>query len=101
MEMWSRPEPRRSETVSSIKMHYAIEDAQVGAVKVAIFAFRCGSCDEDFHIDHRPNFCPKCGEKLDREEYFGNAARAARRCEVPAMREASCVHGRHLPTLRI
>ncbi len=57
--------------MSAIKMHYAIEDAQVGLARVAIFAFRCGACSEDFYIDHRPNFCPKCGTKLDREEYFG------------------------------
>jgi len=57
--------------VSHLKMHYAIEDAQVGVAKVAIFAFRCGECGKDFHIDHRPNFCPKCGVTLEEERYFG------------------------------
>lgn len=57
--------------MSDFKMHYAIEDAQVGLSTVAMFAFRCGPCSEDFHIDHRPNFCPKCGHAWKTEGYFG------------------------------
>jgi hypothetical protein len=50
--------------MSHLWMHYAIPSeslpdlAQVGSAKVAMFAFRCGDCKEDFHIDRKPNFCP-------------------------------------------
>jgi len=52
---------------AELLMHYAVpseglpELATVGVAKVAMFAFRCGECREDFHIDHKPNYCPKCG----------------------------------------
>ena len=53
--------------MSHLFMHYAIPSenlpdlAQVGIAKIAIFAFRCGDCQEDFHIDRKPDYCPKCG----------------------------------------
>lgn len=62
-------------------MHYAIpsenlpELAQVGVAKIAIFAFRCRDCGEDFHIDQKPSFCPECGVKFDFVSEFGAAVR--------------------------
>jgi rRNA maturation endonuclease Nob1 len=60
-----------SREAGTFLMHYAVENVQVGVARVAIFAFRCGDCSDDFHIDHRPNFCPKCGTPWTKERTFG------------------------------
>ena len=64
-----------SEAMSDLKMHYAMSDVQIGVSRVAIFAFRCVTCSADFHIDHRPNFCPQCGVIIDHEERFREVVR--------------------------
>lgn len=61
-------------------MHYAIPSeglpqlAKVGISYVAMFAWRCGNCNKDFHLDLKPSFCPACGTKFTREERFGKEA---------------------------
>jgi hypothetical protein len=44
---------------------------QSNCVEIAMFAFRCGTCSEDFHIDFTPSFCPKCGVGFLTERAFG------------------------------
>jgi rubrerythrin len=62
---------------AELLMHYAIpneglpELATVGLAKVAMFAFRCGVCSIDFHVDHKPNFCPWCGVYFEICSEFG------------------------------
>jgi rRNA maturation endonuclease Nob1 len=62
--------------------HYAIPSenlpalAQVGCAKIAMFAFRCGECGCDFHIDRKPGFCPECGSEFTLETKFGSEDRA-------------------------
>jgi rRNA maturation endonuclease Nob1 len=70
--------------MSRLLMHYAIPSkglpqlapqlAKVGIAYVAMFAWRCGSCNSDFHLDKKPSFCPVCGTKFTREERFGKGA---------------------------
>ena len=66
-----------AESRATLKLHYAIpseglpELATVGVAHIAIFAFRCGNCDCDFHIDRKPEFCPQCGANFDQEDAFG------------------------------
>src|SRR6267154_1458785 len=67
--------------MADLLMHYSIPSenlpdlATVGCAKISIFAFRCGSCSADFHIDRKPEFCPKCGIKYAGEREFGAASR--------------------------
>ncbi len=63
--------------MSALLMHYAIpsenlpELAKVGVAYVAMFAWRCGNCNKDFHLDLKPTFCPVCGTEFTREGRFG------------------------------
>jgi rRNA maturation endonuclease Nob1 len=58
-------------------MHYAVPSenlpdlAKVGIACVAMFAWRCGDCHVDFHLDRKPRFCPGCGTEFTREVKFG------------------------------
>lgn len=61
-------------STTCFRMHYAIPDAQVGVCKIAMFAFRCGFCDTDFHIDFTPKFCPNCGLYFAEEKMFGESS---------------------------
>jgi rRNA maturation endonuclease Nob1 len=65
--------------MADLKMHYALEGISKSVSDFAIFAFRCGDCHHDFHIDKKPEFCPECGAKFTREVPFGR---------VPAAMEA-------------
>lgn len=63
--------------MTELIMHYAVPSenlpiATVGIAKVAMFAFRCGDCLEDFHIGVKPKFCPECGARFDSERSFGD-----------------------------
>lgn len=64
--------------MAELLMHYSIpsenlpELARVGIAEIAIFAFRCGGCSEDFHIDRKPNYCPACGTYFIAERAFGD-----------------------------
>lgn len=66
--------------MSRLLMHYAIPSerlpdlAKVGIASVAMFAWRCGNCSVDFHLDRKPKFCPVCGTEFTREETFGRRA---------------------------
>lgn len=66
--------------MSRLLMHYAIPSeglpslAKVGIAYVAMFAWRCGNCNGDFHLDRKPTFCPVCGTKFDSEGTFGRNA---------------------------
>jgi rubrerythrin len=66
--------------VSRLLMHYAIPSeglpdlAKVGVAHVAMFAWRCGNCNVDFHLDRKPKFCPVCGTEFTTEETFGRRA---------------------------
>ena len=63
--------------MSRLLMHYAIPSeglpqlAKVGIAYVAMFAWRCGNCNVDFHLDRKPMFCPVCGTKFTSESTFG------------------------------
>jgi rRNA maturation endonuclease Nob1 len=65
--------------MSRLLMHYALPSerlpdlAKVGIAYVAMFAWRCGNCNVDFHLDRKPGFCPVCGTEFTREEAFGKA----------------------------
>ena len=67
----------REPQMDDLLMHYAIPSdrlpdlAKVGIAYVAMFAWRCGNCNRDFHLDLKPVFCPTCGAKFDRERTFG------------------------------
>lgn len=52
--------------MTSLFFHYA-KDSQIGIAKVTIFAWRCGGCQMDFHLDRRPDYCPVCGEQFEKE----------------------------------
>lgn len=64
--------------MTMLLMHYAIPCERldnlvtVGIARIAIFAYRCGACSEDFHIDDKPIFCPFCGQRFTGEKPFGN-----------------------------
>jgi hypothetical protein len=70
-----------SEPQHELLMHYAIPSerlpdlAQIGVARVAMFAFRCGDCEEDFHMDHKPVYCPRCGVCFTACYEFGQVAR--------------------------
>lgn len=52
--------------------HYHFSDVLVGVSKVEIYAWRCGWCQADFHIDRVPSHCPMCGtEFVDGERRLG------------------------------
>lgn len=63
--------------MSRLLMHYAIPSerlpnlAKVGISYVAMFAWRCGNCNSDYHLDCKPTFCPKCGTRFTSEDVFG------------------------------
>jgi len=79
LSFWATsPPPEKKESqVSRLLMHYAIPSeglpklAKVGIVDIAIFAWRCGLCKSDFHLDQKPKFCPECGTEFTGEERFG------------------------------
>ena len=66
--------------MADLLMHYAIPSeglpqlAKVGIAYVAMFAWRCGNCNVDFHLDRKPTFCPVCGTKFTSEATFGRNA---------------------------
>jgi len=70
-------QPERPARYKTLWQHYAIPSenlpdlAQVGISKIAIFAFRCGECQADFHIDKKPYFCPWCGVQFEMVSEFG------------------------------
>ena len=63
--------------MTRLLMHYAIpseglpEMARIGVAYVAMFAWRCGDCYVDFHLDIKPEYCPMCGVEFTSEGQFG------------------------------
>lgn len=63
--------------MARLLMHYTIpseglpELAKVGISYVAMFAWRCGNCNTDFHLDKKPLCCPFCAARFTKEEPFG------------------------------
>ena len=63
--------------MTQLLMHYAIPSdnlprlATVGIAEIAMFGWRCGECQADFHLDQKPSFCPICGRKFTCEGRFG------------------------------
>lgn len=63
--------------MSRLLMHFAIPSqrfpdvAKIGIARVAIFAWRCGSCNVAFYLDRKPAFCPMCRAEFTSEEAFG------------------------------
>lgn len=63
--------------MAQLRQHYAIpsetfpELVTIGCGKSVMFAFRCGACLHDFHIDEKPQYCPSCGAQFTEEQEFG------------------------------
>jgi rRNA maturation endonuclease Nob1 len=52
--------------------HYS-DHVWIVASKVLITALRCASCQDDFHIDKEPRYCPNCGTEVSCIIPFGTA----------------------------
>jgi hypothetical protein len=88
--------------VTKLLMHYAIPSerlpnlAKIGIAYLAVFAWRCAKCSEDFHLDRKPRYCPACGTEFTCEGRFGE--RTTRTQEISGQSDPEAPdHARRIP----